>query len=321
MAWRLTGLFDIHDSVEQATTAGARFGLIDRRAHSREKLQVQLATAASLAVVYFLLWRVVRQADPLSPATFLPADGLGGLGGLATLAGLILVLSAVCGLLTVSARPQGAMLAALLGLGGVSLRSSSLEVLLWQRQGHITAMYVQIILELLCLGAVVLAGVWVIGLVRRGVGRVCPGWLWRGMPAGPQGLPRQLGPRLRCLGTSAAVATALVPILLQSADRGQIVFGLLASFTVASLIGHWVFPARCGGAALVLPIVVGILYCILGAVSAVEGNWMKVISPAQALPVDWISAGGGGAVLGFWISERLHEMHLLDVAQRQAEGA
>ena len=116
------------------------------------------------------------------------------------------------------------------------------------------------------------------------------------------------------------IAAGMVPLLMRSPDRGQIIFALLASFTVGSLLAHWAFPSRCAGLAWVVPIVVGIGYCVFGAVRAVEGEWMEVASQAQALPIDWITAGGGGAVLGYWISERVQEAGLIEEAARQAEG-
>jgi hypothetical protein len=37
-----------------------------------------------------------------------------------------------------------------------------------------------------------------------------------------------------------------------------------------------------------------------------------------ALPLDWIALGGGGAVLGYWISRRGHYGRLVDAAETEA---
>jgi hypothetical protein len=339
--------------------------MIPERIHWLEKVQVQVAVVATAGAVFLYFWRCAQAADPVGPATFLATGSTAGLIGTAV---MFLVLAVVCGMLTVTSRPEGALAAALLGLGGISLRSASLEVLLQQSEGSFRSIYTKMSIELLLFAALVLVGLVLLGLARGLVAAVRPGWLWRdlrenvdeedvkrhveesrrmdslekrrmarkgifgnisifslGNPAvatfWKKGNRRETLLRcLGCLGLAAAISGMLVFVLMQSALRGQIVFALFGSFVLGVAIAHQLFPAPCGMAAWLLPVVVGILYYVLGIVWVGQGGWMEMRPQAQGLPIDWIAAGGGGAMLGYWISARIHEARYLE-QEEEAEGA
>ncbi len=326
-----------------------------RRIHFWEKLQVQVATAATLAVVYFLLWRLVRPWDPAGPVSFVST---GSYGALATLAGVAWVLAAGCALLTILSRPEGALLATLIGAAGVSMRSPQIRGLLWEQTDSFARMYAAMIGETLILAVVVAGVAGIVLLVRRAAGAARPRWRWRGplerlgeaqrqaalsspkwdwwiggfeasvlealaariagrtqrdpLPAGynRKVLARSAG----CLLLSLLVGATLCLILIRSPQRGQILFGVFAGMMLAVLIAHQVLPTPYSIVALATPICLAVILYVLAAASATEVtalSWIRLPLYARALPVDWATAGCGGAVLGYWLSARMHENRLI----------
>ena len=113
-----------------------------------------------------------------------------------------------------------------------------------------------------------------------------------------------------CLGLGLVVALVLLMLLMRSSDRGQILFALLAAFLSASAIAHQVFPTPHSIVVWGMPMLVAIGLYALAAFTAGhgEGAWIGLPKYAGALPVDWLTAGCGGALIGYWISERIHEL-------------
>ena len=341
-----------------------------RRFYGVEKLQVQLTTVAAVVAAYFLIWPLVRPPDPADPAVFVAS---GSYGRIALLGVAVCVLAVVCGLATVSARPEGAMLAMLIGTGGISLHSPSIRALLWVRQGDLGGLYWQMALEMVLLAVVGLAGAVVLYLVRRAAGQLVPSWLWRDplrdMPEEQQracvraeaerdgrdgeeaggliggGFARiiveDLGVRAArrsgrrgiggavltrcglCFLTTLAIALGLVLLLLRSAERGQILFALLAGCFVATVAAYQAFPTRFSFAAWAAPLVAAVGLYALAATASVRsgaGAWMDVQEYAQALPIDWLTAGVGGGVAGYWVSLRMHESRFLERYEKEEEG-
>ena len=69
--------------------------------------------------------------------------------------------------------------------------------------------------------------------------------------------------------------------------------------------------------------VAAVAFYVLAAVGSLakgQGAWMSVPACYHALPVDWLTAGAGGAALGCWIAERMHESRFLDFCEEQEEG-
>ena len=119
------------------------------------------------------------------------------------------------------------------------------------------------------------------------------------------------------LGTAIAVVTILLS--MRSSDRGQVLFSLLASFVLAVILSHQVFPGAYSIAAWLMPPVTAVMFYSLAAneITAGPQAWMAVPAYSRALPVDWLTAGCGGAVLGYWICRRLHETHHIERRQEQ----
>lgn len=288
--------------------------------HWIEKLTVQVAAAAALAAVYLLASPVMRGSDPQLAVAFLPT---GSYVQGAAFAVMVLVLAAACALVTLPARPEGALLAALIGAGGISARSPQFRTLLWAQGDGLGGLYLGLIAEVVFLAVVLLAAFAVIGTVRRIMAMAWPGWVWKppmeerdsAAPARCQGGPAatagtDLTKSLGGMGLALALGMVLVLVFLQSSDRGQVIFALLAGFVLATLAANRLCPARHSSFFWLAPMVVAVLFYSLGWASSAgspSGNWTAVPLYANVLPIDWLTAGCGGAVLGCWISQRAGE--------------
>ena len=320
-----------------------------------EKVAVQLTTVAALMVVYVLLWPALQPVDPLGPVVFLPD---GNYAQMAVFVASLWALAAACAVTTILARPQGALLAALIGAGAISLRSSKIHALLWIWQGELGGLYCRFILELLLFAAAVVVAALIVALVRgvlvraapkwfwtdplagladeqrAGVGHARAGWSWLEIFGGSSAtwrlvlsfgkstsatVKRRWGREalvrsLACLLLSLAISILALMILLRSTERGQLLLGLLVSFIAAVLIAHQVFPTPLAIVAWVAPLLAGILFYALAAVSSMSRApqaWAELAEYAHTLPIDWLTAGCGGGLIGYWISSRIHEMQHL----------
>lgn len=320
---------------------------MSHRHHLLEKVQVELAALAALALTYFLAAPALNLGDPILPIVFLPT---GNLGAASSAAVVVWGLTILCVLVTVSARPEGSMLAALLGSCGYSLYSSPMRALLWQRERDLAGLFRLLAAEVLLLSLVLVGMAILVTLVRRIVASVKPDWAWRSplLRTGPgtgswldklfgQGYylqgrqdSEEAAPTARQRMGQAGlfvvcgllISMVLLVVLMQSSDRGQNLFAMLASFTLGILIAHQVLPVPNSLFCWAMPIPAGILFYLLASFTSVPGPkqaWMDVHHYAQALPIDWITVGSGGAVLGFWISERIHEMRHFEKQQAQPQ--
>jgi hypothetical protein len=331
-----------------------------RQIHFLEKLQFQVAAIAAAAVVYWFVWPLLILHDPELPICFLAGgDGV----HLFTLIALACVLGIACGAVTVTARPQTAVMAVVLALGGLSLRSPRIRSLLWAHQDSMSATYLRMALELLVLLAVVVIAGAAAGIGRRLACALAGGLLWRDplleldeerreaynrelakRPPGKiekTGFPAQLALLLAPLGdmfaydgrtdklpgrdtavrgvlgfmVSLTASAIIVLLLLRSPERGQIIFALFAGCFLGVFIGQKVAPARTNITAWAVPVVLGAalyLLAALGAVGAGQGAWMDVPLYAQALPIDWMTAALGGAMLGHWEDLRMREARYIE---------
>jgi len=335
------------------------------RHHWLEKMQVEFAGAAALAITFFIVGPMHGWWDPQWPATFICT---GSIGGLLKFAVLVWALAAGCAAVTISARPEGALFATLVGAAGVSMHSAPIRVLFWSNEASMSGMYIQLIVELFILTVIVTGAIHIIKQVRLLMARACPGWMWKGRITaenvgsdpgsaakareklnqagstlgmfggilghilGPEGIPvvspedEGKSPRAMvacafyCLGATVLFSSILVMLLMQSSHRGQIIFALFASFMVATMIAHQQFASRFSIAAWAAPLVTGTLFYVLAIAAGGKAGfniWTEVEPSARALPVDWMIAGGAGAVLGFWVSERIHELRHIE---RHAEN-
>jgi len=336
-----------------------------RKVHLWEKLHVELVGGLALVAVYFWLWPAVGWADAETAVAFLPTGQLDGITGLAV---LLLGVAAVCAAVTVSSRPFGGMLAALVALCGVSCRCPGTRTLFWQAPDVTAgAMFSLLAAEVLLLGLLFCLAAFVVEIVRAAVGRLLPTWAWKdpladltdgqrlaALPDAVSGRPpgrplltallmdtfirfgkigsRHAGRRqwdrpmfLRCLAcglTGPLVALLPLLLLMQSPERGQGLFALIASFLLGGLVAHQRFPVPYSVVAILMAAGTGAAFYATAAISSFAQGpnaWMfapvhsgpNMLPYAAALPIDWVAAGGGGAVIGFWISERIHEHRYL----------
>ena len=129
----------------------------------------------------------------------------------------------------------------------------------------------------------------------------------------PSGIKR----RAACGGVTLVVAVGLLIVLMQTSERYQVLFAVGASFFLASLLAHQIFPTACGPVMWAMPLAVGAAVYALAAYTAGGSGatsmaWLEAPRLARALPIDWIGAGSGGAVAGHWLSTRMHETKTLE---------
>ncbi len=288
------------------------------RRHLLEKVQVQITAAAALAAVYFLIAPALRPWEPGGATAFVP---MGDYGRLAVFAAAVWAISAGCALLTLSARPEGALLAMLVAVAGFSFRSGSARTLLWRWEGNFTRLFALLLAEVLVLAVVAIGAMIIIALLRAGMRRVLPN-LVRKEPAPAAKSDDERDGKTRVTQAAGAVimelaiAMLLLVITFRSFDRGQIAFALAASFFLSALAAHQTFPIRTVVPLWFGPILMAAFVFALGWIGTSAGDgpaWQLALMSARnlplraALPIDWLALGSGGAVAGFWISSRMHE--------------
>lgn len=300
--------------------------MLSSRHHWVEKVQVGLATALSLAVMYYLVWPMLRPWDPDGAVVFLPAKEY---GRLAIFAGTVWAMAGICALLTLRARPEGALLATLVGAGAVSLHSGNARLLLMRYEHHLGDLLRPLTLELVALAGVLAGAVLVIHVVRWAVRKISPAWVrsdappasqtqTKADPSSPAGVKRAGGPSfavrlvtsLAAGGLTLLLGMLLGSVIFFSADRGQILFALAVSFFLASAAASYFFPSTLSAPCWLAPILLGVaMYLKQYALGGLDTlNWTQVDLWVHALPVDWLTAGCGGAVGGYWLSRRLLDM-------------
>jgi len=109
---------------------------------------------------------------------------------------------------------------------------------------------------------------------------------------------------------SVTASAIIVFLLLRSPERGQTLFAVFAGCFLGVFISQKFVPTRTNVTAWATPAVLGVLLYVLAAVSSVgsgRGAWMTVAPYARVLPIDWLTAGLGGAMLGQWENLRMRE--------------
>jgi len=114
---------------------------------------------------------------------------------------------------------------------------------------------------------------------------------------------------------SVTASAIVVFLLLRSPERGQIIFALFAGCFLGVFISQRIVPTRANVTAWATPVVLGVLLYVLEAISSVStgrGTWMDVPSYARILPIDWMTAGLGGAMFGHWEDLRMREARRIE---------
>ncbi|NLW86884.1 MAG: hypothetical protein GXY38_08420 [Planctomycetes bacterium] len=307
------------------------------RMHLVEKLQVQVSGFAGMAIVYFALWRLFEPANPHAPFVLLVA---GGLRQMFLLVALIIAVAAFGAAFLAKSRPHGVLLASLLTALGVSLRSPMMRGLFWSTSRSGIALYWPMIAELLILAATLVVAAAIIDIIRKKMSRALPNAAWVDPLAGVD------AQKLAKVGESWAASPAhggliiskaafkvgswrplaagaltlagglvLLRVTLQSSDRGQIIFALLASFGIAAMAVNQLMPARCTMLIWISPVIAAVLLYLLAAaapIPATANGWINYPVYGRITPLDWITAGCGGAIAGCWISARMHESRIAE---------
>ncbi len=303
--------------------------------HWLEKLQIEVGVLAAVVAVYFLLWPLVRPGDPDNAVTFLVDGRLAQLG---VFAAALLTLAAVAGLVFVTCRPEAAMLVAFIGIGGVSLRSVSWQQVIWLHPQAGSGVFGRLALETGVLSLLAILAIIVVMAVRRAVGLARPGWLWQRPEVQPpqSGASKRPGAgqkppadhelarqTLSCLGLALVLTAAVVSLLMQSDDRAQVIFAILIGSMVAMLAAHQFFPSPLAGlGAWLAPALVPLAFYLLARsqpLAAEPQSWINVGMYARALPIDWMTFGTGGGLLGYWFSARIHESRHWQKLERERQ--
>lgn len=127
-----------------------------------------------------------------------------------------------------------------------------------------------------------------------------------------------------CLVCEFVIAAVLLWVLMRSPDRGQILFAVGMSFFLAAFVANHQFPSPFGGLGWLLPMVLAICCYCLGATSTIAQppqGWIEVRLYARVLPIDWLTAGCGGAMLGFWANLRTRQARVIEAEQEAREKA
>ncbi|KPK85742.1 MAG: hypothetical protein AMJ81_02935 [Phycisphaerae bacterium SM23_33] len=285
-------------------------------------MQVQVAVVAALAVAWFAVWRLVRPWDSQVALVFFPSGDLARLG---VCAAMVWAIAAACALLTLSARPEGALLAALAGAAGLALRSGSMSTLLKYSGDDFHRTFALLSAEVLAMAGIVIGAAVVIAVIRALARRIVPGWVWseppEPAPAAGSGSDRRKVKAAGvvnfagCLVTELAAALILLALTFRSPERGQIAFALVASFLLAALAAHQMFPVRSAAPFWLGPLLMGAAVLALGTLGASDPGpaWYHAIRGATGMPLraasplHWLGLGCGGAVAGFWLSRRIHD--------------
>jgi hypothetical protein len=301
-----------------------------RRRLFTEKTFVELAGLVGVAAVFLLVGPMLIGEDPLGATTF----AFGGVGRVVVAALAMIVVAMVCGVLTVVARPAAAGAATLIGLMGLSLGSPPLRTLLWKHHGDLPSLYWMLVVELL-VGAVLVVGAIIVGsCVRRFVMGRAGRWAWRNPLADADVQPSEwpheefslvayckglVGSKrlAMCAAIMVIGGAVLVTVLCRTGERKQVLFSLFMGFMLTALIAHQIFPMVGSAVFWAGPIVVGLLvYALAASASQALGDlatgWTDVPHLARALPVDWLTVGSGGGLIGYLISARMHEGKILD---------
>jgi len=118
-----------------------------------------------------------------------------------------------------------------------------------------------------------------------------------------------------CFLVTLVVSSVLMLLLMRSTDRGQILFALVAGNFVGVWLAQQAVPTRLNLVAWTVPLVLGAALYVLAATSIVlegAGAWKQIPTYAQALPIDWATAGVGGSMLGHWVSLRMREARFIE---------
>jgi hypothetical protein len=274
----------------------------------RQRLFIAVAFVAGL-VILLLIRGPLMPADGSSGITLLDARvGLVPAVALAVLASVPVVLLGL--LVGCLGHPLSGVLVYAAGLTVLAGRGGGSIGFLWRSSG--TGDYLWLVVDLVVWFGLLGLLVYLLATLRPTVrGRLrdfaSPSWEAAWMIGRGNGLASLSG------GLATAVIAALLThLLLQRADTGQIIGGLMLAFALAGMIGKLVVPQMSPTAALLSPVVVALggyvwVWFTLspGTQAQLEGAWYDgtISGVARALPIHYASAAVTGLCLGLGMGQ------------------
>ncbi|MGA3066301.1 MAG: hypothetical protein ABSF29_05580 [Tepidisphaeraceae bacterium] len=232
--------------------------------------------------------------------------GKSAAANLLIIAVLMLICTLVGTLIAGCVRFEAGFFAACVGLMVISLRSGTMQSVLFEAGGS-QSVFGILAGEMVILAAI-LGIVWTI-LIK--IGRVSM------TPEIPQPNPPQDSPPEGAVaGISAlvtqAIATALILMFLcQSQAKLQTLCSVFVASTVGTMIAYGIFPARPSAWFWGGTLLVGLIGYLLAAAGQdtqlVIGYPQGLFAPlARPLPLDYASLGTAGAIVGYWSIRNKH---------------
>jgi hypothetical protein len=270
------------------------------------RIALAVACAANCAIFWHgSRWFAVPMFPKLDGSLFLQASPATAIGVVAV---LLAVTTLVGTILAGAVRFEAGLFAAALGLAVVSLRSGTMQSVLFEAGGN-SAVYVILAAELAGL-LVLMCAMWTL-LWLLGRARLVRPPVSKDASDVPAEHVDDLAPISNVGATlTQVVATAiLIMFFCQTEMKDQV----LTSVAVASLGGTFVsymcFPTRPSVWYWVGPVLVGLIGYGLAASGqdAQLGIGMPVgffAALARPLPLDYASVGTAGAILGYWLARR-----------------
>jgi hypothetical protein len=112
---------------------------------------------------------------------------------------------------------------------------------------------------------------------------------------------------LGCLGGGTFLGVVLVALFAQSDDRGQVLFSCLGGMMLANLAASHYFSVQSSLIPLGVTMVTAAVFYLVAAVTG------QADRPCfHILPIDWMTFGVGGALLGYWTAARMRETRVYD---------
>jgi hypothetical protein len=210
---------------------------------------------------------------------------------------------------------------ALFGIAGgvlwLSLRSGPAFAIFWAYPDG--RLFGELAAGMLILALLLAAGF----LVNRQMGRLLKGLL---TPNEPEEMPmtpneeKSVVQRLWAAALNVVGAAILLKLTLATAERGQVIFALIASFYCSTVFAHQVSSCRHAYVYLVGPPLVALAGYVLALAGVYLAGQPFPLSPAnlapnflvRALPIDYASAGTLGVLMGLVTSFRIQYARALE---------
>ncbi len=274
-------------------------------------LERLLLTVGSAICLFISLWLARAMNVPPTPA--FAGSILSTPAPILSL--LVVMLSAVvCTLVgTIIAaflRLEAGLFCTTIGLAALSIRGGSMHSVL--QYAYSPAVFITLAVETLFLLAI-LAGCWI--LLHKLFPIVWSARLQAtpddSLPAPLEDRHTDIGDILFAVGVQAIVMILCEMLLLQSDAKKQVLAGLCVSAFIATLVSCQFAPLVDGVCYWLVPAIVGVigyLFAFLSPDGYTIGETHGFLAPlARALPLDYITLGTAGSVLGFWTARKWKE--------------